>query len=118
MSLVGVHEGLPSGDLKVLIGDVRAHVGNDGEKVEGCDLKLSGALLLDFRASHGLAMTNTKFERKVADNCTWCQTTLGQRSMIDFSVVSSVLQPYVLNTQMKKGADLSTDQHLVVCWIR
>lgn len=69
----------------------RSH-GQRWRKVEGCDLKLSGALLLYFRASHGLAVTNTVFVHKVADNCTWCRTALGQRSMIDFSVVSSVLQ--------------------------
>ncbi|KAI3362094.1 hypothetical protein L3Q82_012420 [Scortum barcoo] len=39
------------------------------------------------------------------------------RSMIDFVVVSSDLRPYVLDTQVKRGAELSTDHHLVVIWI-
>ena len=34
--------------------------------------------------------------------------------MIDFVVVSSVLQLYVLDTQVKTGAELSTDHHLAV----
>ncbi|KAI3376944.1 hypothetical protein L3Q82_000185 [Scortum barcoo] len=38
--------------------------------------------------------------------------------MIDFVVVSSDLQPYVLDTRVKRGAELSTDHHLVVSWIR
>ena len=37
--------------------------------------------------------------------------------MINFVVVSSDLRPYVLDTQVKRGAELSTDHHLVVSWI-
>ncbi len=33
-------------------------------------------------------------------------------------VVSSDLRPYVLDTRLKRGAELSTDHHLVVSWIR
>ncbi|KAI3364042.1 hypothetical protein L3Q82_010871 [Scortum barcoo] len=33
--------------------------------------------------------------------------------MIDFVVVSSDLRPYVLDTRVKRGAELSTDHHLV-----
>ncbi|KAI3359986.1 hypothetical protein L3Q82_014318 [Scortum barcoo] len=49
---------------------------------------------------------------------TWHQDTLGRRSMIDFVVVSSDLRPYVLDTRVKRGAELSTDHHLVVSWLR
>ncbi|KAI3368807.1 hypothetical protein L3Q82_025417 [Scortum barcoo] len=34
--------------------------------------------------------------------------------MINFVVVSSDLRPYVLDTRVKRGAELSTDHHLVV----
>ncbi|KAI3351882.1 hypothetical protein L3Q82_020711, partial [Scortum barcoo] len=37
---------------------------------------------------------------------------------IDFVVVSSDLRPYVLDTRLKRGAELSTDHHLVVSWLR
>ena len=37
--------------------------------------------------------------------------------MIDFVVVSPDLRPYVLDTQVKREAELSTDHHLVVSWI-
>ncbi|KAI3362167.1 hypothetical protein L3Q82_012490, partial [Scortum barcoo] len=50
--------------------------------------------------------------------CMWHQDTLGRRSMIDFVVISSDLRPYVLDTRVKRGAELSTDHHLVVSWIR
>ncbi|KAI3351234.1 hypothetical protein L3Q82_005784 [Scortum barcoo] len=57
------------------------------------------------------------FEHKGVHQCTWHQDTLGRRSMIDFVVVSSDLRPYVLDTRVKRGAELSTDHHLVVSWI-
>nr|XP_049618290.1 E3 SUMO-protein ligase PIAS2 isoform X1 [Syngnathus scovelli]XP_049618292.1 E3 SUMO-protein ligase PIAS2 isoform X1 [Syngnathus scovelli]XP_049618293.1 E3 SUMO-protein ligase PIAS2 isoform X1 [Syngnathus scovelli] len=61
---------------------------------------------------------NTMFKHKGVHVCTWHQDTLGRSSMIDFVVVSSDLRPHVLDTRVKRGAELSTDHHLVVVWLR
>ena len=46
------------------------------------------------------------------------QGILGRKSMIDFVLVSSDLRPYVFDTRVKREAELSTDHHLVVSWVR
>ncbi|KAK3540701.1 hypothetical protein QTP70_034657 [Hemibagrus guttatus] len=58
------------------------------------------------------------FKHKGVHQYTWYQDTLGRRSMIDLVIVSSDLRPHVLDTRVKRGAELSTDHHLVVNWIR
>ncbi|KAK3520218.1 hypothetical protein QTP70_019360 [Hemibagrus guttatus] len=53
------------------------------------------------------------FKHKGVHQYTWYQDTLGWRSMIDLVIVSSDLRPHVLDTRVKRGAELSTDHHLV-----
>ncbi|TWW77601.1 hypothetical protein D4764_12G0009910 [Takifugu flavidus] len=120
----GLESAHPGGSL-VLLGDFNAHIGNDSVTWRGVigkngppDLNPSGVLLLDFCARLRLSITNTLFRHKGVHMCTWHQDALGRRLMIDFVVVSSDLRPHVLDTRVKRGAELSTDHHLVVSWLR
>lgn len=52
---------------------------------------------------------NTMFEHKGVYMCTWHQETLGRRSMIDFVVMSSVLEPRVSDTRVKRGMEMEVE---------
>ena len=55
---------------------------------------------------------NTMFRHKGVHMCTWHQDSLRLNSIIDFVVVSSNLQPHVLDTRVKRGAEVSTEHRL------
>lgn len=69
-----------------------------------------GVQLLDFCASHSL------FENRHVHYCTWHRDTLECRSIIYWVVVSADLLPFVLDTWVKREAELSSDHHVVVSW--
>ena len=45
----------------------------------------------------------------------WYRPSMDQKSLIDFCIVSSDLFSHVLDVRVKRGAELSTDHHHVVC---
>jgi exonuclease III len=118
-------EKVPNTESFILMGDFNAHVGNDIQtwgSVIGrngdAHQNANGEKVLDFCCANGLSIMNTFFQHKDIHKYTWYRDSLGQRSMIDFFIVSSDLKANVLDVCVKRGAELSTDHHLVVCTFR
>ena len=61
---------------------------------------------------------NTFFWHREIHKCTWYRDSVGQRSIIDFCIISAELVSSVIDVCVKREAKLSTDHHLVVCILR
>ena len=81
-------------------------------------LNKSGRYLLQLCCSNGLRIMNTFFLHRKVHKYTWYRPSMDQKSLIDFCIVSSDLFSDVLDVRVKRGAELSTDHHLIVCFQR
>ena len=81
-------------------------------------LNENGRYLLQLCCSNGLRIMNTFFQHREIHKYTWYRPSMNQKSLIDFCIVSSDLFSNVLDVRVKRGAELSTDHHLVVCSLR
>ena len=123
---VKVAFGKPTSSVSlVLLGDFNAHVGIDNATWKGVtgqhgdlDINKNGRCLLQFCATNGMSIMNTFVQHKRIYKYTWYRDSLGQRSLIDFCIVSADLFSTVSDVHVKKGAELSTDHHLVVCTLK
>ena len=114
-----------SAESLVLLGDFNAHVGTDnvtwkcviGQHGDP-DINKNGKCLLQFCATNGLCIMNNFFQHKRIHEYTWYRDSLGQRSLIDFCIVLAYLFSSVSDVRVKRGAELSTDHHLVVCSLK
>ena len=61
---------------------------------------------------------NIFFLHKEVHKYAWNRPSMDQKSLIDFCVVSSDLFADMLDVRVKRGAELSTDYHLVVFSLR
>ena len=114
-----------SSESLVLLGDFNAHVGIDNATGKGVignngdpDTNKSGRCLLQFCATNGLCIMNAFFQYKKTRKYTWYRDSLGQRSLIDFCIISADLFSTVSDIRVKRRAGLSTGHHLVVCTLK
>ena len=105
--------------------DFNAHVGTYDKTCIGVigrhcdsDLNANRKYLLQLCCNNSLSIMNTFFQHRDAHKYTWYRPSLGQKSLIDFCIVSEDLFSDVLDVRVKRGAELSTDHHLVVCSLR
>ena len=82
------------------------------------DINKNRRCLLQFCATNELCIMSTFFQHKRIHKYTWYRDALEQRSLIDFCIVSADLFSTVSDVRVKRGAELSTDHHLVVCTLK
>ena len=109
----------------VFMGKFNVHVGTDTDTWKGVigkhgvtGLNENGRYLLQLCCSNKFRIMNTFFQHREVHKDTWYRPSMDQKSLIDFCIVSSDLFSDVLDVQVKRGAKLLTDHHLVVCSLR
>ena len=109
----------------ILLGDFNAHIGTNNETWKGVigrhgdpAFNENGRCSLQLCCSNGLCIMNTFFQYRDVHKYTWYKPSMAQKSLIDFCIVISDLFSEVLDVRVKRGAELSTDHHLVVCSLR
>ena len=107
------------------MGDFNTHVGTDTDTWKSVirkhgvtGLNENRRYLLQLCCSNRLRIMNTFFQHREIHKYTWCRPSMDQKYLIDFCIVSSDLFSDVLDVRVKRGAQLSTDHHLVVCSLR
>ena len=106
----------------ILLGDFNAHIGTDNETWKGVigrhgepAFNENGGNLLHLCCSNGLCIMNTFFQHRGVHKYTWYKPSMVRKSLIDFYIVLSDLFSEVLDVRVKRGIQLSTDYHFVVC---
>ena len=106
----------------VLLGDFNAHVSTDDKTWKAIigrqgdsDIYKNEKCLLQFCATNGLCIINYFFLHKRTHKSIWYRDSMGQPSIIYFYIVSENLFSSVVDVCVKRGAERSTDHHLIVC---
>ena len=111
----------PKNDQLVVMGDLNARVGRDGEAWGGVigrhgeETKTrSGQRLLSVCAANELMILNTFFQHKDIHKYTWESRRRGLRSIIDYFVVKKALRTGVADVKVIRGAEVGGDHYLVL----
>ena len=78
-------------------------------------LNENGRYLLQLCFNNGLCIINTFFHSELYK---WCRPSMAQKSLINVCIMSSNLFLELLDVRIKRGAELSTEHHLLVCSLR
>ena len=81
-------------------------------------LNKNGRYLLQLCCSNGLCIMNTFFQHIDLLKYIWYRPSMAQKSLIDFCIALSDLFLEVLDVRLKRVAELSIDDHFVVCPIQ
>lgn len=97
-------------DTFILMGDFNAQFNGDADLINKGEIRyLSVRLLLC------LAIMNTFFQHRNIHICTSYHDGLQQKSLIDSVMVPEGIKGLIGDVRVMRGAELSTDHHLVLC---
>ena len=116
-----VQSGLPSHDIKLVLGDFNARVGRDFTAHPGVigrhsyhkEANDNGKRMLDFCTMHQLTIGGTLFEHKDIHKTTWRSPNGHTVTQIDHICISTRWSHSLLDVRSMLGADINTTHYLV-----
>lgn len=112
-------------DRLLILGDLNARVGRKDEEsgdtvgVHGEDIKNNnGCRLIDFCLLNNLIITNTFYKHKDIHKYTREVKSRNEKSIIDYVIINKDRRKEVLDTRVKRGAEIYSDHYLVMSKIR
>ena len=113
---------IPKQDMKIIVGDWNAKIGNDNtgwEEVMGKygfgEINERGERLLQFAVQNNMFVTNTKFPGRKQKKWTWEAPGGRYRNMIDYILIEKKWRGFVTQSRSFPGADIGSDHQLVLC---
>ena len=116
---------IPDRDMKMLVGDFNAKVGNSNlghEQVMGThglgNMNENGMRLVSFCTANNLIIGGTKFKHKDIHKYTWTSPDRKYRNQIDHIMIGRNKGNSLLDVRTFRGADIGSDHQLVLATVK
>ena len=122
-SLQETMDSIPNRDIKVVMGDFNAKVGQ-GSTNMACgkfglgEQNIRGEDLLEFCSSNNLTIANTLFQKHPRHHYTWISPDNRTRNQIDYITFSQKWKSNLKDVRTRPGADCNSDHQLLIVEIR
>ena len=112
-------------DIVIMMGDFNAKIGSNnkgyelvmGKQATG-SMNENGEKLADFCLDNDLVIGGSIFPHKTIHKNTWVSPDHVTENQIDFVCYSRKFRRSVLDTRVKRGADVASDHHLVTASVK
>ena len=123
--LQGVINSVPSRDIPILLGDFNAQIGSDNSGLEQIMGKHAmgtrsdnGNRFTEFCSFNSLIIGGSVFPHKECHKATWISPDRVTENQIDHITIGKKFRRSLLDVRVKRGADIASDHHLLICQLR
>lgn len=115
----------PSHDIKILLGDFNAKVGQEG--IFGTTVgrfslhettSSNGLRLIDYAAAHNMVVSSTRFRHLNIHQASWLSPDRLTRNQIDHVVIDARHASSILDVRTFRGPNIDSDHYLVAAKVR